>query len=296
MPTRGKSREVHSKAPHICIAAIFVSTLLLACSGQAIVSPSSTENGLKWSSTAVPSAVLLANGSPITKIIPHVDSLDKAVVSNQTVAAINIGETRDASPEPNGTLTFSFEGWNASEIAELQAILVDALPFVQERMGPPFFNLNITIQKNDTYDGSYIPSSPPILKLRMVDPSSVLVHELVHAYYHNWSIGGSAEEGIARMIESDWNLGHFRWPLCYKDQRNEPDMTPAHGAIFSCGVEPSESYNMAADVWGSLYPQDPSFLSDLNSKLYENYSLGEPAPDTIGFGIDHLTFEAFFRK
>lgn len=214
----------------------------------------------------------------------------------------------------DGTLSFAFEGWDATQEAFLRRVLNAATPLIESVYGKPAWSGTVKVVNYDrdigdrdaVSGGIYNASTGEILFPVYNSPQSVvinLVHLLVHAFHGPLIFDYDAwEEGFARAVTlivahrvaQALNIpdpdGFFRTDplyhaLPYYDLLNQPALgnnTFIAPSLKQLPITPGQlggmyypRMQMAGSAWLKVYMEDPDFFKKFNAQYYAQYNPNE---------------------
>lgn len=214
----------------------------------------------------------------------------------------------------DGTLTFTFEGWDAVQEAFLRKVIGAAVPLIESVYGKPaqsgtvrVVNYDVQIGDRDAVAGGiFNASTNEILFPVYNSEKSVvinLVHVLVHAFHGPLIFDYDAwEEGFARAVTilvahrvaqkmgiSD-SGGFFKTDpnyhaLPFYDLLNQPALgnnTFIAPSLKQLPISPGQlggmylpRYQMAGSAWLKVYLEHPDFFKEFNKLYYAQYNPDE---------------------
>ncbi|MDW8321128.1 MAG: FlgD immunoglobulin-like domain containing protein [Armatimonadota bacterium] len=214
----------------------------------------------------------------------------------------------------NGTLSFTFEGWNTAQEAFLRQVINTALPLIESVYGKPaqsgavkVVNYDLQIGDRDAVAGGiFVASTNEILFPVYNSQHSVvinLVHVLVHAFHGPLIFDYDAwEEGFARAVTilvahrvaqamgiADPD-GFFKTDpnyhaLPFYDLLNQPALGNnvfIAPSLKQLPISPGwlggmylPRMQMAGSAWLKVYLEDPDFFKKFNAQYYAQYNPNE---------------------
>lgn len=209
-------------------------------------------------------------------------NLAKARAAGKTIGAVT------------NNLTFTYEGWSATDQAALKAYLATAYPKAKLIYGPPAFNNTVNIVCDDTIDdvqgGVYNTATNeirmPSLSGNFPEDSYILLLLVLHAfhddallYYDSWEQGLAGAAAYAIQTTSGVSPGYDIvdpgpfYCLSVYEPENQPELGnstyyPASGATNMLVWRVA----MARAAWQKCWIEDDSFFADFNTAYYANYS------------------------
>ncbi len=215
------------------------------------------------------------------------DKLDFVVFYQQAGRLITPELDRTAEPSEiakvSNKLTFTFnspaEPWTAEEISSMEKWIKDFYPIIKKIYGPPAFTNTVNIRRDISigFSGGYDSYFNEII-LSFAPRTDVLVHELIHAFRDDLTIGDAAfEEGMTRAVEIEvfnqhnkylhpWDDHHsYVWDIYY-ELLNVPDVAPV--TSFWDGFNPLMRYQLSGYAWWKLYAENPAFFKKFNRAYF----------------------------
>ncbi|MGC8783990.1 MAG: FlgD immunoglobulin-like domain containing protein [Armatimonadota bacterium] len=213
-----------------------------------------------------------------------------------------------------GTLSFTFEGWDAGQEAFLRQVINTALPLIESVYGKPaqsgtvkVVNYDLQIGDRDAVAGGiFNASTNEILFPVYNSPKSVvinLVHVLIHAFHGPLIFDYDAwEEGFARAVTilvahrvaQAMNIpdpeGFFKTDsnyhaLPFYDLLNQPALGNnvfIAPSLKQLPITPGQlggmylpRMQMAGSAWLKVYLEDPDFFKKFNAQYYAQYNPNE---------------------
>jgi hypothetical protein len=220
-----------------------------------------------------------------------VETVNNKLVQPDLVRAQQVGVKVG---EQTNNLTFEFVGWSAEDQAALQAYLDTAYPKAKLVYGPPAFNANIKIIRDETVEnvqgGTYNPSTNeiriPPLSGNFPEDTYILLQLVLNAfhddamlYYDAWEQGmaGAAAYAIQMMpgVSPGYDIidpGPF-YCLSVYEPENQPELGnstfyPASGATNMLVWRVA----MARAAWLKCWIEDNSFFAKFNAGYYASYN------------------------
>lgn len=207
-------------------------------------------------------------------ILPNAEKL-----KTKTTGIIPLAKA--ATLSASNELTFSFDSaWTNEERQKIQSVLDTTYPVVKQIYGPPFFSINVRINKFGSAGGPayYFPSTNTIVfpgDFSVENEKPVIVHEMIHAFhddfmiaYDHWEEGmtqavtNEIEDQVFHMFGDHWApgtvsaTGYYIINPCFR-----------YSTIKIPGLTIGE-YNNWACAWGKLYSEGTDFFRRFNSAYF----------------------------
>jgi len=237
-------------------------------------------------------------------------AIDTLVVLRENGRIITPPRTRYG----NGTLSFTFEGWNATQEAFLRRVIDTAVPVIEEVYGKPAIsgivkvvNYDLQIGDRDAVAGGiFNASTNEILFPVYNSQNSVvinLVHVLVHAFHGPLIFDYDAwEEGFARAVtilvahrvaqalgipdpDAFFKTDPNFHALPFYDLLNQPSLGNnvfIAPSLKQLPITPGwlggmylPRTQMAGSAWLKVYLEDPDFFKKFNAQYYAQYNPNE---------------------
>ncbi|MCL6475322.1 MAG: hypothetical protein K6U75_09755 [Firmicutes bacterium] len=238
-------------------------------------------------------------------------AIDTLVVLRENGRIITPPRTRYG----NGTLSFTFEGWNATQEAFLRRVIDTAVPVIEEVYGKPAIsgtvkvvNYDLQIGDRDAVAGGIFDASTNEILFPVYNSQNSvvinLVHVLIHAFhgplifdYDAWEEGFAramtlvVAHRVAQLLGIPDPDGFFKTDpnfhaLPFYDLLNQPALgnnvfiAPSLKQLpispGSLGGMYLPRMQMAGSAWLKVYLEDPDFFKKFNAQYYAQYNPNEP--------------------